>query len=865
MRSFVKKLRIFMITLTLNGKKEVFDGAPSTVLLDFLREGKGLTAAKDGCSGEGVCGACLVEVNGKARLSCKTSMAQLDKATVTTTEGIPDRIKQVLATAFVNNGAVQCGFCTPGFLMRTKILLEAKPNPSKDDIRKALTLNLCRCTGYVKIIDAIEKAASALSENETIKLDWQKSGVGQSMPKYKAYETAIGERPFVNDIVVEGMLHGALCFSAHPRAKIVKIDTTEAEALKGVVRVFTAEDVLGQRTIGLIQQDWPLMIKEGETTNYIGDVLAGVVAESRPIAQKAASLIKVSYEVLPPVTDVFEALKEDSPKVHGDTNLLENCCVKNGNFEKALANTAFTAQGTFETQRVEHAFLEPESAIAMPHGNGLKVLSQGQGIYVDRRQIAAILGLEEQRINVVLLPNGGGFGGKEDLSVQGHVALYAWHLKRPVKLTLTRQESIRMHPKRHPVFMDMFLGSDKKGKLTAMKLRAYGDTGAYASVGTKVMERVAGHATGGYYVPVIDLEAATVYTNNIPAGAMRGFGANQVAFALETLIDELCEKGQFDRWQFRYDNALAEGLSTATGQVLKGGVGVKECLQALKPYYDKARFKGLACAIKNCGVGNGMPDYSDAVINIEKGEKISIWHGWTEMGQGVNNMAIQAFCEETGLPAEIVDVYIDTRAEIVTGMTTSSRGTTLLCQAIIDACKKLKEDLANSTLKDLAGKTYKGYWICDWTTKPGKTPPGKENITHYAYGYAAQMVELNENGGIKKVYAAHDAGKIMNPKLFEGQIEGAVHMGIGYALTEELPMRKGYLVSDKLRDCKILRAKDMPPVKVIGIEKKDPVGPYGSKGVGEIGLIPTAAAIATAKYDFSKKRIYKLPIKDSGR
>ncbi len=849
-----------MITFTLNGINTVYESEPDTTLLEFLREEKHFTSVKDGCSGEATCGACMIEINGQAKLSCNIKMSALDKAVITTMEGLPYPIKKVLGNAFVSKGAVQCGFCTPGFLMRTKVLLDKNPLPSKEEIKKALTLNLCRCTGYIKIIEAIEMAAKALHEGKTIELPEVSGKVGTPLAKYMAYETAIGERPFVNDIFFEGMYHAALRFSDHPRARILRIDISEAEKVKGVIRIFKADDVPGDRIIGLIQQDWPLMIKEGEITNYIGDVLAGVVAETRKIARHAASLIKVDYEILEPVTDVFKAIEKGSPFVHGQSNILENCCVKNGDYEKAIKEADFVASGTFETQRIEHAFLETETAIALPHEDGIKVLSQGQGIYEDRKQIAKLLGMDLEKVNVVLVPNGGGFGGKEDMSVQGHVALYAYHLKRPVKLALTRQESIVMHPKRHPVFMDMTLACNKEGKFTAMKLRALGDSGAYASVGTKVMERVAGHATGGYFVPVIDLEAKTIYTNNIPAGAMRGFGANQVAFALETLVDELCEKGGFDRWQFRYDNALEAGLKTATGQLLKGGVGVKETLLAVKDQFYKSKYKGLACAIKNCGVGNGMPDFSDAIISIEENERIIIWHGWTEMGQGVNNMAIQALCEETGIDPSKVDVIIDTKAGIVTGMTTSSRGTTLLCHAVIDACKELNKDLQNKSLIDLKGKRYKGSWICDWTTKPGKAPAGKENITHYAYGYATQLVVLDEKGKIDTIYAAHDAGKIINPTLFEGQIEGAIHMGIGYALTENLPMKDGYLISNKLKDCKILRAKDMPNIKVIGVEKTDPVGPYGSKGVGEIGLIPTAAAIANALYDYSKKRQYKLPL-----
>ena len=417
---------------------------------------------------------------------------------------------------------------------------------------------------------------------------------------------------------------------------------------------------------------------------------------------------------------------------------------------------------------------------------------------------------------------------------------------------------MRMHPKRHPVSMDMKLTANKKGMLTGIQLYAVGDTGAYASVGDKVLERVAGHATGGYFVPNVDIEALTVYTNNIPCGAMRGFGANQVAFALETLVDELCEKGGFDRWKFRYDNALTEGLSTSTGQVLEKGVGIRASLEAVKDDFYSNKYTGLACAIKNSGVGNGMIDESKTIIRIEAENKIVIHHGWTEMGQGIHNMAIQSLCEETGLNAEFIDVVVDTSLEIPTGMTTSSRATALLGNAIIDAAKKINTDLKSNSLSDLVGKSYFGEFIVDWTTKPGDKT--KKSITHYSYGYAAQLVVLNNDGSIQKVIAAHDAGKIMNPTLFEGQIEGAVHMGLGYAISEDFPMENGFPKSFKLRDTKVLRAHQLPEIVVKGVEVTDPVGPYGAKGVGEIGLVPTAAAVANAFYQFDKIRRYSLPL-----
>jgi CO/xanthine dehydrogenase Mo-binding subunit len=603
------------------------------------------------------------------------------------------------------------------------------------------------------------------------------------------------------------------------------------------------------------------MIGIGETTRYIGDVLAGVVAETEEIARQAVQLIEVTYEVLEPVTDPHEAIQPKAPQVHpGKANLLETCRVyRGGDADEIIAGSDYVAEGIYQTQRIEHAFLETEGAVAMPDGDGVHLYSNGQGIYVDRKQVASLLGLPEEKVRVTLVSTGGGFGGKEDMTVQGHASLFSWVLKRPVKVVLSRDESIRMHPKRHPVYMDIRVGCDRKGKLTGLKLYAVGDTGAYASVGTKVMERVAGHATGAYHFPCVNLEALTAYTNNIPCGAMRGFGANQVAFALEGCIDDLCKQGNFDRWQFRYNNALTEGKMTATGQVLKDGVGIRACLEAIKPFYEKARFKGLACGIKNSGVGNGMADFSDVIIEIVSETKVRVHHGWTEMGQGVHTIAQQVLYQETGINPEMVEVMADTNAGIPTGMTTSSRATALLGNAILDASKQIREDLGKHSLKELAGKIYKGNYTCDWTTKPGADV--KEVITHFAYGYAAQLVVLNDKGGIETVYAAHDAGKIMNQTMFEGQIEGAVHMGLGYALSEDLPMVDAQLVTSKVRDLKILRAKDMPEVVVLGVEVKDPVGPYGAKGLGEIGLVPTAAAVANAFTDFDGIRRFELPLK----
>jgi aldehyde oxidoreductase len=847
-----------MITFTLNGIMRTYSGDAKESLLNHLRLEHKITSAKDGCSGQGVCGACTVEINGKPKLACRTKMEELQGSEIFTTEGLPEKFRTSISRKFAEKGAVQCGFCTSGMIMRAKGLYDTNKTPTRSEIIRAISSNLCRCTGYVKIIDAIEASFNEMNGIKDEK-NCISAGIGMPYPKYQAVETALGERDFIDDMHFEGMVHGALKFSDHPRARIININTSEAEKVDGVIRIFKANDIPGELYTGLIFQDWPLMIKEGEITRYVGDVIASVVARTEVIARKAVALIHVDYEILEAVTDIHEAVKPASIQVHpGKSNVLETCSIYSGDVEKAFGEAAFISSGIYETQRIEHGFLETETAISIPEDDGIRLYSQGQGAYVDRRQVATILGLPDEKVKVVQVQNGGGFGGKEDITVQGHASLFAYILKMPVRVHLNRDESIIMHPKRHPVWMDITLSCDKNGIFTATKLNAIGDSGAYASVGTKVMERVVGHATGGYSIPSVDIRALTVYTNNIPSGAMRGFGVPQVVFALESCVDELCRMGGFDRWQIRYDNALDEGSKTATGQVLKG-VGLKKTLLAVKDAFRNAKYAGIACGIKNTGVGNGMVDDSEVIIHIVSGKKVIIKHGWSEMGQGVHTMAVQILHQETGISPEIIEVNVETDANLPTGMTTSSRATALVGNAIIDASKRISEDLKHSSLQQLAGRFYKGKYVCDWTCKPGSDTD--KPVIHFAYGYATQVAILNDNGEVIKIIAAHDAGKIMNRMLFEGQIEGALMMGLGYALTEELPMINGRPVSLKFKDLGILRAGDMPEMEIIGIEEKDLVGPYGAKGIGEIGMVPTAAAIANALYAFDGIKRTKLPMK----
>ncbi len=846
-----------MIRFELNGQSEQYDGDGNRSLLEVLRGEAGIVSAKDGCSGQGACGACLVELNGRPVLACVTRMRKVAGGKIVTLEGLPDGLRKILGQAFVEKGAVQCGFCTPGFLMRTKILLQENPSPSRAQILEALKLNLCRCTGYTKIVEAIEHAAKLIAGAPHPASD-PNQGIGGRQEKYEAWETAVGRRPFVADLRIPGMVFGALRFSDHARAVVKRIGTNKAQAMPGVLRVFTAADIPGERRTGLIVADWPLMIAAGEITRTGADVLAGVVAESEAQARAAAAAIDVDYEVLEPLTDMLQA--EHSPiLVHEKGNVLETCVIRRGGDGDAiLAASAFTASGTFRTQMIEHAFLETEAAVALPEDGGVRLYSQGQGVYEDRRQVAALLSLPEEKVRVIQVANGGGFGGKEDITVQGHAALFALLLQKPVRVRLSRPESLRMHPKRHPFIMEYALGCDCDGKLTALRARITGDTGAYASVGAKVLERAAGHASGAYHVPAADIEARTVYTNNLPCGAMRGFGVNQVTFAMESCIDMLCEQGGFDRWRFRYDNALDEGRMTASGQVLGRGVGVRACLRALKESFYAERNAGLACGIKNTGIGNGIADESEVKIEVVSGTKMVIHHGWTEMGQGVHTVARQVVCQETGLDPRIMEVRVDTASGARSGMTTASRATSLVGNALIAACAGLKRDLGEKPLAGLAGRVYAGHWRCDWTTLPcdnGKT------VSHYSYGYAAQLVLLDGKGNVSRVIAAHDAGKIVNPTLFEGQIQGAVVMGLGYALSEDLPLRGGLPASFRMADLGLARAGDVPRIEVLGIEVADEHGPYGAKGVGEIGLVPTAAAVANALCLYDGQRRFRLPLK----
>ncbi|MGZ8629295.1 MAG: selenium-dependent xanthine dehydrogenase, partial [Actinomycetota bacterium] len=844
--------------LTLNGRPVSATTRPDMSLLELLREELGVTSVKDGCAPEGSCGACTVLVDGRPVVSCAQRATHAEGRSVLTQEGLDPAERERWADGFVVSGASQCGFCSPGILMKAEGLLAKNPSPSREEIAKALAGNLCRCTGYVKILDAVELVARSRA-GQPMPEPEMSGRVGSRTARYEGRELALGDKPYINDLTAPGMAHAAVRFSDHPRARVRGIDTARALAHDGVVAVLLAADVPGERVQGLLTLDWPQLVAEGETTRYVGDVLAVVVAESRHAAREAAELVDVTYEVLEPVTDPFAALEPGAPVLHERGNALSTSLVRRGDVDAALEGSAHVLTETFATQFIEHAFLEPESAFAVPEEDGsLHVSSQGQGVWEDRRQVASFLGWPEDRVRVTQVSNGGAFGAKEDLNVQCHAALGAVATGRPMLLTLSRAESLRFHPKRHPLTMTYTVGCDADGRLTGIRARIVGDTGAYASVGDKVLERAAGHACGPYRFDAVDVEATAVYTNNPPCGAMRGFGANQVAFAIDGMLDRLAERVGVDPWEIRWRNALEVGDRFGTGQVLGEGVGIKACLEAVRDAYRGARLAGIGCGVKNTGIGNGLTELGRAILRPEADGTVTLFHSWTEMGQGVNTVLLQVVCEELGLTAERVHVIVDTMRELDTGQTTASRSTVLGGRAVLEAAAKVKAELNGGRLEDLAGREFYGEVVVDWTDKPGTD--ALDPVTHFAYGWAVQVVILDEQGRVEKVVAAHDVGHAMNPTLLEGQIEGAVHMGLGFGLTEEYAVEGGVPTTMTLKSLGIVPAPRMPEVETILVEVPQPEGPFGAKGVGEIGLVPTAAACAGALHAFDGQWRTRLPM-----
>jgi len=848
-----------LIELFVNGRR--VQAEKDKKLLAFLREDLRLTAAKDGC-GEGACGACTVLVDGKKVKACNQMLSRFEGQSILTVEGLSRREKDVYVYCFGEAGAVQCGFCIPGMVISAKALLDQNLSPTRLEVKKAMRGNICRCTGYKKIEDAILMAADFFRENKEIPSEVNHTGINTRFIRPDVKEKVLGTGEYVDDIILPGMLYAKALRSKYPRARVNKIDLTRASQHPECVKILTAIDVPYNRT-GHIVPDWDVMIAEGETTRYIGDALALACAKTEEALEEVLALIDVDYTELEPVTSPMEALKADAPLVHESGNVFSRESLKRGDAASAIRNAKYVVTKKYYTPFNDHAFMEPECAIAMPQGeDGLLLYTGSQSVYDEKREIAAMLKIPEEKVHCQSKLVGGGFGGKEDMSVQHHAALMAWFVKAPVKVRFSRQESLLYHTKRHPMHMEFTTACDEAGYLTGMKAVLIADTGAYASLGGPVLQRACTHAAGPYNYQNIDILGMSVYTNNVVGGAYRGFGVTQSCFATENNINLLAEMVGISPWEIRYKNAIRPGQELPNGQIADENCALVECLEAVKDIYETTPYAGLACGFKNSGKGIGLRDTGRCILAVENG-RVKIRTSAACMGQGIATVCTQMVCEVTGMDPRLIDQERpDTERTPDSGTSTASRQTVITGEATRRAAEKLQEDLlAGKTLDDLSGSEYFGEYV------PITDPMGtdkKNPVSHVSYSYAAQVAIANEQGKIEKVISAYDVGTPVNIQSVEGQIEGGVVMGLGFALTEDYPIEKGY-PQVKFAKLGLMRATDVPEQEVILVQSKGAKLPYayGAKGVGELCMIPISPACSHAYYRLDGKLRTSLPLKDT--
>ncbi|MCI0399243.1 MAG: molybdopterin-dependent oxidoreductase [Chloroflexi bacterium] len=947
------------LQLTVNGREYELEVQDSRTLAEVLRYDLGLTGTKIGCN-EAECGICTVLVNGVPVDSCIYPALKAAGTQVLTIEGLarrrtgngrppgpegsignihrfrPESLADLhpLQAEFVRHGAVQCGFCIPGLIMTAAALLEENPNPGEHDIVVALKDTFCRCAGYPSIIQAIQSAAAILRGEAPWPVAVPTSDrplhvVGRLVNRPEAMAKVTGAAIYSDDIEFPGQLYGRTLRAAYPHARILSIDTSQAEALAGVRAVLTARNVHGRLNHGLVYHDWPALA--GDKVRYLGDPVAIVAAETSETATEALQLIRVEYELLEVVNSPEYALEPAAPILHEEWptgNLLKHIKVRHGDVAQGFAEADVIVERVYHTAITEHAFLEPECAIGVPAGYDeahprLTVYVGSQIPYADRNQVAACLGLPDTAVRIISPLVGGGFGGKEDIAAQVHVALLAQRTGRPVKMLYSRQESLLFHPKRHATTIRMKTGATRDGRLTAVEAELYGDGGAYASLSDKVMTRATTHATGPYVTPHAKIDCYATYTNNPPAGAFRGFGVTQSAFAVEQNMDILAEELGLDPIEFRRRNGLYVGATTATGQQLRESVGLARTLDVVEERLEireleigdgrltsnlqspisryswreghKAYAWGIACGYKNTGLGGGAPDRSAAAVEVYADGTAEVRSSAAEIGQGLVTVVVQITAEELGLPYEQVKVLLsDTELAPDGGPTTASRQTYVTGNAARMAAGAMRDALSSVVaerfdvppgsirfeegLLRANGQVVEFGRAVQWLAEEGRPtravyeytapqtqPLGTGGDMHVAFSFATQaaLVEVDlETGEVRvlKVIAANDVGRAINPVGLQGQVEGGVMMGLGNALTEEYIVEKGVPFTDVLARYKMPGIKHMPEIVSLIVEEPTAEGPYGAKGVGEISSIPTTPAICNAIYNACGVRVYRLPV-----
>ena len=847
----------------------VVNGVPCSTeeekpLLRYLRDELRLTSVKDGCS-EGACGTCTILVDGKAVKACVLSTKRAAGKEIVTVEGLSEAEREAFVYAFGAVGAVQCGFCIPGMVMAGKALLDQNPNPTEAEIKKAIRGNVCRCTGYKKIIEGIALAGAILRGEASVDPALEEGedyGVGARAFRTDVRDKVLGRGEYCDDLYLDGMAHASAVRSQYPRARVLDIDASAALALPGVLAVLTADDV-PHNQVGHLQQDWDVMIAKGDITRCVGDAVCLVVAENEAVLKQAKELVKVDYEPLEPVRTIQEARAADAPSLHPNGNLCQQRHVTRGDARAALAQSKYVVTQSYRTPFTEHAFLEPECAVAFPYKDGVKVYTSDQGVYDTRKEISIMLGWEPERIVVENKLVGGGFGGKEDVSVQHLAVLAALRVNRPVKAKLTRQESINFHPKRHYMEGTFTLGCDENGIFTGLDCEIHFDTGAYASLCGPVLERACTHSVGPYCYQNTDIRGFGWYTNNPPAGAFRGFGVCQSEFALESNINLLAEKVGISPWEIRFRNAIEPGKALPNGQIADCSTALKETLLAVKDVYEQnAAHAGIACAMKNSGVGVGLPDKGRCKLAVRNGV-VELYSAASDIGQGCATVFLQMLAETTGLPLEkLRNMGANSEVAPDSGTTSGSRQTLITGEAVRMAAAELRADLdgAGGDLSALEGLEYSAEFF-DPTDKLGADKPNPKS--HVAYGFATHVVILDGEGRVKEVYAAHDSGKVVNPTSIQGQIEGGVLMGLGYALTEDFPL-KDCVPQAKFGTLGLMRADQIPAIHAIYVEKEELLPfAYGAKGIGEIATIPTAPAVQGAYYARDHILRTSLPMQDT--
>ena len=920
-----------------NGKHVTVEPAPGEMLADVLRNRLGLTGTKIGCN-EAECGACTVLVDGETVLSCTYPAMKAAGKHVLTVEGLAGQGKPAsdreseeqttfqtvqlhpLQEAFILHGAVQCGFCIPGQLMTSYALLQRNPDPNEEEIRQALKDTLCRCAGYPTIIRSVQAAAEAIREHKPVDLpdiaassDPEKV-VGRLQIRPDAIEKVTGAAIFTDDLQFEGMLHAMVKRADIPHGILQRMDVSRAKAMPGVAAVLTADDIPGEHNHGLVIYDWPVMVGVGERVRYLGDALAIVAAENREIAAEALDLIQVDYDELPVVKDAVQARQPDAPVLHEQGNLLKHIKVRKGDVQQGFEEADLILEHVFHTASTDHAFMEPECSIARVNAEGRMEIYVGSQIpYADRDQVARALGWPVEQVHIIGQLMGGGFGGKEDITGQIHAALLAQRTGRPVKLLFDRHESLVVHPKRHATRIRVKIGAKKDGRLTAVETELFGDTGAYASLGEKVLTRATTHSSGPYEMPHARADCYAMYTNNPPAGAFRGFGVTQSAFAVESMMDRLAETLHIDPIELRRRNALRVGSITNTGQVLRDSVGLLECVDKVaqelykqagetpftatevpgKPHLRRAW--GFAAAYKNTGLGGGAPDKAGAEVELFADGTLEVRTSSAELGQGLVTVLQMIVAEEFGVNPQRVKVLVmDTDRTPDGGPTTASRQTYVSGNAALYAARTLRQAIATTLaekfdqspqdihfeegLARVNGQSIALGDVVQWMQQEGRKPRalyeysapqtkplGDGGDMHFAYAFAAQAVEVEVDirtgeVGVLRVIAANDVGKAINPLGLQGQVEGGIMMGIGNALIENFIVDDGYIFTDRMARYRIPSIVHTPKMTSIIVEHPTAEGPYGAKGIGEIVSIPTTPAITNAIYNAVGVRIDRLPV-----